>query len=129
MNEIKGNKEVDSFNKEKRNERALCDSHTKLSGQFPLENWRICVADHRWKKECAIHLEEKDCVSDNLRHLRKSKINTSGIVPQRQQNQMKDKRGSKSSKLIEAARSSKVSLSENIPIKQIKESTQGTEGF
>ena len=42
---------------------------------------------------------------------------------------MKDKRGSKSSKLIEAARSSKVSLSENIPIKQIKESTQGTEGF
>ena len=26
------------------NERALCDSHTKLSYTVPLENWRTCVA-------------------------------------------------------------------------------------
>ena len=32
------------------NERALCDSHTKLSGIVPLENWRICVAVHTLKR-------------------------------------------------------------------------------
>ena len=35
MDEIKGNKEVYSFRK---NEGALCDSHTKLSGIVPLED-------------------------------------------------------------------------------------------
>ena len=48
-------------------------------------------------------------------------INTSRAVPQIKQNQAMFKRGSKSSKLKEAARSSKVSLSEQIPTKQIKE--------
>ena len=29
------------------NERALCGSHTKLSGTVILENWRTCVAVHK----------------------------------------------------------------------------------
>ena len=32
------------------NERSLCDSHTKLRETVPLENWRISVAVHTWKK-------------------------------------------------------------------------------
>ena len=31
------------------NERALRDSHTKLSGTVPMENLRTCVAVHTWK--------------------------------------------------------------------------------
>ena len=33
------------------NERASCDSHTKFSGTFPLENLRTCVAAHTLKRE------------------------------------------------------------------------------
>ena len=50
-------------------------------------------------------------------------MNTSGTVLQITQSQVKVKQGSKSSKLIEAARSSKVSLSEMIPIEQIKDTS------
>ena len=60
-------------------------------------------------------------------------MNTSGKVPQIKQKQVKVKRGSKSSKLKETVRSSKVSLSEKIPIEQIIRTpqfgTRGTEGF
>ena len=35
---MKGNKEICSF---KKNERALCDSHTKSSGTVPHENWKM----------------------------------------------------------------------------------------
>ena len=48
-------------------------------------------------------------------------MNTSGTVPQIKQKQVKVKQGSKSSKFKEAARSSRVSLSEKIPIEQIKD--------
>ena len=51
------------------NERALCDSHTKLSGTVPLENWRTCVAVHTLKGG-NIHLKERKHGSDSLRHLR-----------------------------------------------------------
>ena len=50
-------------------------------------------------------------------------MNTSGTVPQIKQKQVKVKRASKSSKLKETARSSKVSLSEKIPIEQIKDTS------
>ena len=50
-------------------------------------------------------------------------MNTSGTVPQIKQKQVKVKRGSKSSKLKETVRSSKVSLSEKIPIEQIKDTS------
>ena len=32
------------------NERALCESYTKLSGTIPLGNWRTCMAVHTWKR-------------------------------------------------------------------------------
>ena len=36
-------KEKEAINRFIVNERALCDSHTKLSGTVPLENWRTSV--------------------------------------------------------------------------------------
>ena len=50
-------------------ERSLCDSHTKLSGTVPLENWRTCVAVHTLKGGNT-QLKERKHGSDNLRHLR-----------------------------------------------------------
>ena len=67
-----------------------------------------------------IHPEERIYGSDSLRHLRWSQINKSGTVPQIKQKQVKVRQGSKSSKLKETVRSSKVSLSGKIPIEQIK---------
>ena len=75
------------------------------------------------KKEGAFHPEEVKYSSDSQRHLRKSKISKSRTVSLIKQNQVKVKRGSKSSKLKENARSFKVSLSENISIEQIKDTS------
>ena len=36
-----------------KDERALCDSHTKLSGTVSLENWKTYVAIHAWKNRVA----------------------------------------------------------------------------
>ena len=64
---------------------------------------------------------ERKYGSESLRNLRWLQINTSVTVPQIKQNQVKVERGSKSSKLKETFRSSKVSLLEKIPIEQIKD--------
>ena len=61
--------------------------------------------------------------SESLQHLRQSQINTSGTVPQIKQNQVKAKQGRKSSELKKTAGSSKVSLSEKIPIEQIEDTS------
>ena len=73
-----------------------------------------------WKKVGDIQPKQRKYVW-SLRHLRRSQINDSGTVPQIKQKQAKVKRGSKYSKLKETARSSKASLSEKIPIEQIKD--------
>ena len=44
------------------NERALCDSHRKLSRTVPLENWRIWMAGHSWKKRMTFTLKKKNMV-------------------------------------------------------------------
>ena len=59
MYKRKGNKEVCSFRK---NERALRDSHTKLSGTVPLESLRICVAAHTWKKSVTFIQKKQNMV-------------------------------------------------------------------
>ena len=75
------------------------------------------------QKEGYIHPGERKYGSESLQHLRQSQINTSGTVPQIKQNQVKVKQGSKSSKLKKTAGSSKVSLSEKIPIEQIEDTS------
>ena len=70
-----------------------------------------------------IHPEERKYGPESVQHLWWSQINTSETVPQIKQKQVKVKRGSKSSKLKETVRSSKVSLSEKIPIEQIKDTS------
>ena len=79
-----------------------------------------------------IHPEERKYGPESLRHLRQSQINTSGTVPEIKQKQVKVKKERKSLKLKETVKNSKVSLSEKIPVEQIKTpqfGTQGTEGF
>ena len=82
----------------------------------------MCGSQHM-KKEGAFHPEEVKHSSDSQRHLRKSQISKSRTVSLIKQNQVKVKRGSKSSKLKGNARSFKVSLSENICIVQIKDTS------
>ena len=77
---------------------------------------------YTWKKVGDIQPKQRKH-GWSLRHLRQSQINESGTVPQIKQKQAKVKRGSKYSKLKEAARSSKASLSEKIPIEQIKDTS------
>ena len=68
-----------------------------------------------------IHPAERKYGSESLRHLIYSQINTSGTVPKIKQKQVKVKRGSKSSEHQERVKSSKISLSDKIPIKQVRE--------
>ena len=70
-----------------------------------------------------IHPKQRKYGLGSLRHLRQSQINGSGTVPQIKQKRAKVKQGSKYSKLKETARSSKASLSEKIPIEQIKDTS------
>ena len=67
-----------------------------------------------------IHPKERKYGSESLRHMGQSQTNTSGTVPQIKQEQVRVRRGSKTQKLYETVRNSKVSLSEKIPVKQIK---------
>ena len=63
MYEIKGKKEVCSSWSS-----IVWQSH-KLSGTVPVENWRIYVAMHTWKKEDNLNPKERKYGSDSLRHL------------------------------------------------------------
>ena len=56
------------------NERALCDSHTKLNGTASPENWKICVAVYAWKNGGDIHQEERKYDSESLQQLQWSEI-------------------------------------------------------
>ena len=87
-------------------------------------HWKI--DGHVWHsahgKKGHIHPEERKYGSESLRYLRvtnKRKWNSSTKIKQKQ---VKVKRGRKSLKLKDTVRSSTVSLSEKIPIKQIKDS-------
>ena len=66
-----------------------------------------------------IHPEEREYGSESLQHLQYSQINTRRAVPQIKQKQVKINGENKSSKRKETVRSSKVSLSERIPVEHI----------
>ena len=111
--EIKGNKEVCSFRK---NERALCDNYANLNGTVSLENWKICLAVHTWKKSLSFTKKENIVqIVYNICSSDRWNSSTNKTTSQRS--------ASKSSKLIEAARSSKVCLWEKLLIEQIKDTS------
>ena len=70
-----------------------------------------------------IHPEERKYGSESLRHLQYSQINTTRAVPQIKQKQVKVNGENKSSKRKETVGSSKVFLSEKIPVEQIKDTS------
>ena len=112
--EIKGNKEVCSFRK---NERALCDNYANLNGTVSLENWKICLAVHTWKKSLSFTKKKENIVQIVYNICSSDRWNSSTNKTTSQRS------ASKSSKLIEAARSSKVCLWEELLIEQIKDTS------
>ena len=60
----------------------LCDSLTKLGGKVPLNNRRICVTVHTWRKNVLFTLKkEKKCFRQSAT-IAIFTVNTSGTVPQ-----------------------------------------------
>ena len=71
------------------------------------------------EKESDIHPEERKYGLENKQHLWKSQVKKTRTITQVNQKQVKVKRGNKSQKLKETARSTKISLFERISIEKI----------